>query len=138
MVQRNEWGDVVTATPPGDPEPVPKWWDGKRWVRPLTTPDDRPWNWSVKLVLWLVSVPLWWLALWNLWYWFAVPVGLPQLSLLKLIGLSYVVAFLAIGPIDVRFNSAAEKNRASLLPIVKPVFFLLFGWVIHLAIGVWG
>ena len=81
-------------------------------------------------------------AIWSgyvltvLWGWFVVPVfALPALRLPEAIGVSLIVHFLTAGRIN---TNKADKSlaqlfgEASVWALVRPLFGLLFGWLVHL------
>ena len=75
-------------------------------------------------------------ALSVLWGWFVVPTfGLPELTIAPAIGLAMVVSYLTH---QHRTDEKSEKNFGEQMAttfswaISKPLFALLFGWVVHL------
>ena len=80
-------------------------------------------------------------ALWGgyvltvLWGWFMVPTfHLPALALAPAIGLAMVVGYLTI---QIRPSKKGESfaeglSTAFVMGLLKPLFALFFGWVVHL------
>ncbi len=72
-----------------------------------------------------------------LWEWFIVPVfGLPQLSVAPAIGIALVIGYLthqSNPDVEEKERETSEKvARVIATSIVRPLFVLLFGWVVHL------
>ena len=69
-----------------------------------------------------------------LWAWFAVPFGLPVLSVAHAIGLSTLTGFLTAQYIDAE---PAKKDQAERFggmiaySFVRPGFVFLLGWLVH-------
>lgn len=76
-------------------------------------------------------------ALSVLWGWFVVPVfHLPQLSIVPAIGIAMMVGYLAhqMEPdcVEKERTTGERIARAASFAILKPLFALLFGWIVHL------
>ncbi len=78
-------------------------------------------------------------ALSVLWGWFIVPTfGLPQLSVVAAIGVAMVVGYLTNhqqpekeDPYDDR-SFGQKMGPVIALAVMKPIFALTFGWIVHL------
>jgi len=71
-----------------------------------------------------------------LWGWFMVPTfGLPTLSMPQAMGIALVVSYLTYHyngvPAQEKEKTKAEKIISVSMPILRPLFTLGFGWVIH-------
>lgn len=81
-------------------------------------------------VLFLLSSAWNAVCLLPLWRWFFVPLGIPNVSIIHLMGICLVV-----GALTRNRHSKQEKfSWSNLLGtiILTPSFILLFGWLIHL------
>lgn len=72
----------------------------------------------------------------NLWAWFALPFGLPALTLAHAVGVDLLVSFLAINPTGLYAHKSlnnAEKGKNGLYMVyARPLFYLACGFVASL------
>ena len=82
------------------------------------------------IVLMIVAYLLNGVVLKLLWGWFMVPtLGLPVISLVQAIGIGIVISFLTQQHIP---RDEDEKKKLLVFEILKPVFTIAVGWVVHL------
>ncbi|MDP3726358.1 MAG: hypothetical protein Q8R36_04140 [bacterium] len=71
-----------------------------------------------------------------LWGWFIVPtLGLPALSVVQAIGIAMVVSYLTYHYIDTQKGTEDKREKIAMaigMVILRPLFALFFGWIIHL------
>ncbi len=69
----------------------------------------------------------------KLWGWFCVPLGLPVLHVVLAIGLSLLISYAVMGPLDYAKEEDAAKAKVNLVSaLITPWLILLLGYVIHL------
>lgn len=64
----------------------------------------------------------------KLWFWFVVPVGLPNINFIEAVGIVMIVDFLTSQYIPK--NNDEDRISAFLYSIMGPLFILLIGWII--------
>lgn len=67
-----------------------------------------------------------------LWNWFMVPIfDLPSLSIISALGLSLVIAWFTSHN-NTGKNEEVDNKKAIILFIMRPILFLLIGYIVHL------
>jgi hypothetical protein len=82
--------------------------------------------------LMFVVYPLYGWVLTKLWFWFAVPLGFPQLTLMQAIGVILLVAFLTGQPATNRKKDKEEQMKDLTAALIRPFMYLAIGYVAHL------
>lgn len=77
-------------------------------------------------------------VLWMLWGWYAVPAGLPEVSMKTIFGMDLIITFMTYRPpIDPNKPSKrwSELSQQIILnSIAFPLFALFCGWVVYLVL----
>ncbi len=83
------------------------------------------------LLLMAFSMVLEGVVLYYLWLWFVVPLGAPAIGLLHALGLGMIIHFLTYHFYDFKKNDEAGIWEPLCHLLVRPVFTLGFGWLLH-------
>jgi hypothetical protein len=79
----------------------------------------------------VLSIPLHALSVLLLWHWFAVPLGVPPLTLWHAAGISLFVGYIAAPP--TLYKDLKEDNGVATVALVlRPLFAIGFGCIYHL------
>jgi hypothetical protein len=88
----------------------------------------------VAVAVCLAIYPLYGWILTQLWAWFVVPFGFPQLSLTQAIGIILVVSFLTGHTGSNREKPKEEKKKDLIAFLARPFLYLGIGYIVHLFI----
>jgi hypothetical protein len=99
----------------------------------MTKPTENPTSTEDSLLVFIAS---YFYVLFNgyvisvLWRWFAVPLGIPSISVVHGIGIDLLVSLLVFKPIDLK-ASADDCLKAVFVPVIA----LVIAWPVHLLMG---
>jgi hypothetical protein len=100
---------------------------------PMTKPTENPTSTEISLLVFIASI---FYVLFNgyvisvLWRWFAVPLGIPPISVVHGIGIDLLVGLLVFKAIDLN-ASADDRLKVAFAPVVT----LAIAWPVHLLMG---
>lgn len=100
---------------------------------PMTKPTEDPTSMEISLLVFIVSI---FYVLFNgyaisvLWRWFAVPLGVPAISVAHGIGIDLLMGLLVFKAIDLN-ASADDRLKVAFAPVVT----LAIAWPVHLLMG---
>ena len=72
------------------------------------------------------------IVLYQMWFWFIIPLGLPKINLAHAFGLVIFSNFLTYHYYSFKKNDKSNAVESLMYIFVRPLFVLILGWIIHL------